>query len=89
MSYLGIDHRVTGLDRHLTKLEHPVSDFEETVLRDIRRVTIFTTRLAEQNTTLGYGIAQIMRHLGLPPITVGAVAMPTEAEIDESFEADC
>ncbi|WP_194816154.1 hypothetical protein [Nocardia sp. XZ_19_385] len=77
------------LDRRVTKLEGRVSDIEYTMPRDIRGVRIYSTRLGSQMITMAHGIAAIMVHLGLEPIQIEEVRYPTDAEIDESFEADC
>ncbi|MEV5839674.1 hypothetical protein [Nocardia sp. NPDC052112] len=57
--------------------------------RGVRGLKIFTRRLAVQTSTIGAGIALMMARMGLPPIQLTDVAMPTEAEIDASNEEEC
>ncbi|WP_435593058.1 hypothetical protein [Nocardia sp. bgisy118] len=70
-------------------METRVADLEETLLRDVRGVKIFAKRLAAQSSTIGEGVALMMQRMGLTPVRVPNAEMPTQAEIDESFEADC
>lgn len=84
------------LDRRVNTLEARVAHSEECIiasqLRLTRRVSsleIYTRRLGAQQTTIGQGIALMMERMGLPPIHVADVEIPTEAEIDAALEEDC
>lgn len=83
----------TDQDRRMGKLQDRVSDIEQghggsiyQLTRDVRRHELITRRLAAHSNALGQGIAMIMERLALPAITIPEVDMPTEDEVDASFE---
>ncbi|MBF6330956.1 hypothetical protein [Nocardia transvalensis] len=88
MSYAELDRRVTKLEGRVTDIEeiHGASIYKLT--RDVRRHELITRRLADSVNGLSRGVAMIMAHMGLPPIEIPEVTMPTEEEIDVSFEEE-
>ncbi|MFI5777351.1 hypothetical protein [Nocardia sp. NPDC051570] len=83
------------LDRRVTKLEGRVTDIEEVhgpsiykLTRIVHRHELMTRRLADGINGLGRGMAMMMERMGLPPIDIPEVTMPTEAEVDASLEED-
>ncbi|MEV2223996.1 hypothetical protein AB0E01_29530 [Nocardia vinacea] len=89
MTHAHMDRRVSKLEVRVDEIETSHGDALYGLARDVRGLKIFTNRLAVQTSTIGAGIALMMQRMGLPPIQVTDVEMPTEAEIDASFEADC
>ncbi len=86
MSYTELNRRVTKLASRVTDIEevHGASIYKLT--RDVRRHELITRRLAAQGNGLSLGVALIMERMGLPPIDIPEVTMPTDEEIDASFE---
>ncbi|MFE9325714.1 hypothetical protein ACIHDR_30560 [Nocardia sp. NPDC052278] len=83
------------IDRRLARLESRVDEIEDShgdalygPSRDVRGLKIFTRRLAVQTSTIGAGIALMMERIGLAPIQLTDVEMPSDGEIDASFEED-
>ena len=89
MTHAHMDRRVSKLEVRVDEIETSHGDALYGLARDVRGLTIFTNRLAVQTSTIGAGIALMMQRMGLPPIQLTDVEMPTEAEMDASFEADC
>ncbi|WP_062982834.1 hypothetical protein [Nocardia anaemiae] len=89
MTSAHIDRRVAELEARVDEFETSHGDTLYGLSRDVRGLKICTHRLAVQTNTIGAGIALIMERMGLPPIQLTEVEMPTEADIDASFEDDC
>ncbi|WP_225731226.1 MULTISPECIES: hypothetical protein [unclassified Nocardia] len=86
----------TPIEDRLGMLEIRVADIEERsgaarlrIERDLRKVSIFVERVADQQTTIGQGVALMMERMGIPPIDVYELEMPSDAETDALLEADC
>ncbi|RDI64325.1 hypothetical protein [Nocardia pseudobrasiliensis] len=86
MTYVELERRVTRVEGRVTDIEevHGASIYKLT--RDVRRHELITRRLAVGMNGLSRGMALIMEHMGLPPVDIPEVTMPTEEEIDASFE---
>jgi hypothetical protein len=93
---LGAAMTYSDLDRRVTKLETRVSDVETChssaiygLTRDVRALKIVNYQLVDGMNNLGRGVALMMERMGIEPIQVPVITMPTEADIDASFEEDC
>ncbi len=86
MTSAHIDCRLAPLESRVADIEDSHGDTLYGLSRDVRGLKIFTRRLAAQTSTIGAGIALMTARMGLPPIQLIDVEMPTEAEIDALFE---
>ncbi|MBU3061659.1 hypothetical protein KO481_08990 [Nocardia sp. NEAU-G5] len=82
-----------GLDVRVAKLEHRVTDIEEShgnsiyaLTRDVRGLKIDNRRLVSHANSVGRSLTLIMKHLGIPPIPFEEITPADDAEIDQSFE---
>ncbi|WP_433195213.1 hypothetical protein ACQP1G_40720 [Nocardia sp. CA-107356] len=79
----------TRLEARVDEVETSHDDSLYALSRDVQRLKIFTRRLGARTSTIGGGIALMPERMGLPPIRVTSVEMPTEAEVDASFDEEC
>ncbi|QIS09202.1 hypothetical protein [Nocardia arthritidis] len=83
-----IEHRISMLETRVVDIEkHAATHLR--LERDLRKVSVFAERVADQQNTIGQGVALMMERMGIPPIDVYELEMPTDAEIDALLEADC
>jgi len=86
MTHAGLDHRVSKLEGRVADIEESHGNSIYNLTRSVQGLTLFAHRQSAHSNAVGRGIALMMERLGLPPIEIPEVKMPTDQEIDDFFE---
>lgn len=89
MTYAHMDRRVAQIEARVDDIEEGYGETQLELTRRITGLEIWARRSSEQSNCVGRSLALIMERLGIPPVPIPDVTMPTADDVDAALEAEC
>jgi hypothetical protein len=89
MTYAHTDRRVTNLETRVADIEEGCGESQLGLTRRVTGLEIWAGRVSAHANSVGQNVKLIAEHLGIRPVGTPEISMPTEGEIDASFEEEC
>ncbi|WP_157129367.1 hypothetical protein [Nocardia amamiensis] len=89
MTHAHMDRQVAQVEARVDDIEEGYGETQRELTRRITGLEIWARRSSEQSNRVGQSLTLIMERLGIPPISIPDVTMPTEDDVDAALEADC